>query len=81
MIMSKKPINNETTKISTKKLMIDTTKINRIKVNRTISELKSSHLLDEKIVNDLFSSEANTPQFKMLPKVYKREILVDQWSF
>ena len=58
-----------------KKLTIDTTEINRIKVNRTINELKSSHLLNEKIANDLLSSEAKTPQFKMLPKV-----LVDQWS-
>ena len=31
-----------------KKLSIDPTKINRAKVNRTINELKSSHLLDEK---------------------------------
>ena len=63
-----------------KKLTIDTTEINRIKVNRTINELKSSHLLNEKIENDLLSSEAKTPQFKMLPKFTKREILVDQWS-
>ena len=54
-----------------KKLTIDTTEINRIKVNRTINELKSSHLLNEKIAHDLLSSEAKTPQFKMLPKVYK----------
>ena len=54
-----------------KKLTIDTTEINRIKVNRTINELKSSHLLNEKIANDLLSSEAKTPQFKMLPKVHK----------
>ena len=38
-----------------KKLTIDTTEINRIKVNRTINELKSSHLLNEKIANDLLS--------------------------
>ena len=56
-----------------KKLTIDTTEINRIKVNRTINELKSSHLLNEKIANDLLSSEAKTPQFKMLPKVHKEE--------
>ena len=54
-----------------KKLTIDTTEINRIKVNRTINELKSSHLLNEKIANYLLSSEAKTPQFKMLPKVHK----------
>ena len=54
-----------------KKLTIDTTEINRIKVIRTINELKSSHLLNEKIANDLLSSEAKTPQFKMLPKVHK----------
>ena len=46
------------------KLTIDTNKINRIKVNRTINELKSSHILDEKIANDLLSSEAKTTQFK-----------------
>ena len=63
-----------------KKLTTDTTEINRIKVNRTISELKSPHLLNEKIANDLLSSEAKTPQFKMLPKFIKRETLVDQWS-
>ena len=63
-----------------KKLTIDTTEINRIKVNRTINELKSSHLLNEKITNDLLSSEAKTPQFKMLPKVHKKGTLVDQWS-
>ena len=54
-----------------KKLTIDPTEINRIKVNRTINEIKSSHLLNEKIANDLLSSEEKTPQFKMLPKVYK----------
>ena len=54
-----------------KKLTIDTTEINQIKVNRTITDLKSSHLLNEKIANDLLSSEAKTPQFKMLPKVHK----------
>ena len=41
----------------------DATEINQIKVNRTINELKSSHLLVEKIANDLLSSEAKTPQF------------------
>ena len=40
-------------------------------MNRTINELKSSHLLNEKIANDLLSSEAKTPQFKMLLKVHK----------
>ena len=54
-----------------KKLTIDTTKIIRIKVNRTINELKSSHLLKEKNANDLLSSETKQPQFKMLPKVHK----------
>ena len=55
-----------------KKLTIDTTKINRIKVNRTINVLKVSHLLDKNMdKNDLLSSEAKIPQFKMLPKVYK----------
>ena len=54
-----------------KNLTIDTTELNRIKVNRTINELKSSHLLNEQIANDLLSSEAKTSQFKMLPKVHK----------
>ena len=40
-------------------------------MNRTINEQKSSHLLNEKIANDLLSSEAKTPQFKMLAKVHK----------
>ena len=40
-------------------------------MNRTINVLKSSHLLNEKITNDLLSSEAKAPQFKMLPQVYK----------
>ena len=41
-------------------------------MNRRINELKSSHLLDEKIENDLLlSSEAKTPQLKMLPKIHK----------
>ena len=57
--------------LGSKRLTKDTTEINRIKVNRTINELKSSHLLNEKIANDLLSSEAKTPQFKMLPKVHK----------
>ena len=35
------------------KLTIETTEINRIKVNRTINELKSLHLLDKKIANYL----------------------------
>ena len=63
-----------------KKLTIDTTKSSRIKVNGTINEIKSSHLLDEKITNDLLSLEAKTPQFKMLPKFTQRETLADQWS-
>ena len=70
-----------------KKSTIDTTEINQIKVNRTINELKSSHLFNEKIASDLLSSEAKTPQFKILPKVKtcvkqneKNETLVDQWS-
>ena len=50
---------------------MDATEINRVKVNRTINELKSSHLLKEQIANDLLSSEAKTSQFKMLPKVHK----------
>ena len=54
-----------------KKLTIDTIKINGTKVNRTISELISSHLLGEKIANDLLSSEAKTPQCNVLPKVHK----------
>ena len=53
------------------KLTVDTTEINRIKVNRTVNELKSSHILNEKIANDLLTSEAKTPQFKMLRKVHK----------
>ena len=42
-----------------------------MKVNKTINELKSSNLLNEKIANDLLSSEAKTQQFEMLPKVHK----------
>ena len=53
------------------KLTMDATEINWVKVDRTINELKSSHLLKEKIANDLLSSEAKTSQFKMLPKVHK----------
>ena len=49
-------------KESYKKLTIDTTEISWIKVKRTVNERKSSHLLDEKIANDLLSSEAETPQ-------------------
>ena len=49
-------------------------------MNRIVNELKSSHLLDEKVANDLLSSEAKIPQSKMLPKFTKRRILVDQWS-
>ena len=40
-------------------------------MNRTINELKSSHLLNKKIANDLLSSEAKTPQCKMLQKIHK----------
>ena len=54
-----------------KKLTIDTTEINCIKVNRTISKLKSLHLLNEKIANVLLRSEAKTQKHKMLPKVHK----------
>ena len=43
-----------------KKLTTDTTEINRIRVNRTIDELKSPHLLNEKITNELLSSEAKS---------------------
>ena len=44
-------------------------------MNRTINELKSSHFLDEKIANGLLSLEAQTPKFKMFPKVHKKENL------
>ena len=54
-----------------KKLTIDTTEINCIKVNRTISKLKSLHLLNEKIANVLLRSEAKIQKHKMLPKVHK----------
>ena len=54
-----------------KKLTIDTTEINCIKVNRTISKLKSLHLLNEKIANVLLRSEAKMQKHKMLPKVHK----------
>ena len=47
-------------------------------MNRTINEVKSSHLLNEKIANDLLKSEAKTQQFN--PKFRKRETLVDKWS-
>ena len=61
-------------------MTIDTTNINKRKINGIVNELKSSRLLDEKVANDLLSSEAKIPQFKMLPKFTKRKILVDQWS-
>ena len=48
-----------------KKITIGSTEINQMKLNRTISEVKSSHLLNEKL------QKAKTPQFKMLPKVHK----------
>ena len=54
-----------------KKLTIDTTEINCIKVSRIISKLKSLHLLNEKIANVLLRSEAKTQKHKMLPKVHK----------
>ena len=38
-----------------KKLTIDTIETNRMKVNRRINELKSSHLLNEKTANNLLS--------------------------
>ena len=54
-------------------------------MNRTINELKSSHLLDEKIATDLLNPKAKTPQFKMFKKkgsekFKNRGSLVDQWS-
>ena len=58
-------------------MTIDTTNINKRKMNGIVNELKSSRLLDEKVANDLLSSEAKIPQFKMLPKFTKRKILVD----
>ena len=42
-------------------------------MNRTITELKSLHLLDETIANDLISSQAKAPQFRMFPKIHKGE--------
>ena len=42
-----------------------------MKVNRRVSKLKSSYLLNEKITNNLLRLEAKTPQFKLLPKVHK----------
>ena len=48
-----------------KKITIGSTEINQMKLNRTISEVKSSHLLNEKL------QKAKTPQFKMLHKVHK----------
>ena len=54
-----------------KKLTIDTTEINCIKVSRIISKLKSLYLLNEKIANVLLRSEAKTQKHKMLPKVHK----------
>ena len=62
------------------KLTIETTETNRIKVNRTINELKSLHLLDKKIANYLLSSEAKTPQFKSFQKFTMSKTPVDQWS-
>ena len=47
-------------------------------MNRTINEVKSSHLLNEKIANDLLKSEAKTQQFNL--KSRKRETLLDKWS-
>ena len=49
-----------------KKLTIDTTKIDRIKVNRTINELKPSHLLDEKIANDFLYDHKRIEKFSNL---------------
>ena len=49
-----------------KKLTIDTTKIDRIKVNRTINELKPSHLLDEKIANDFLYDHKRIERFSNL---------------
>ena len=49
-----------------KKLTIDTTKINRVKVNRTINVLKSSHLLDEKIANDFLYEHKHINRFSNL---------------
>ena len=49
-----------------KKLTIDTTKINRVKVNRTINVLKSSHLLDEKIANYFLYEHKRIKRFSNL---------------
>ena len=49
-----------------KKLTIDTTKLDRIKVNRTINELKPSHLLGEKIANDFLYDHKRIERFSNL---------------
>ena len=61
-----------------KKTTTDTTEINQIKVNGTINELKSSHLFNENVADDLLRLKAKKPQFKCFPKFTKRETLVDQ---
>ena len=54
-----------------RKLLNNTTELNRTKVNSSIEKLKTLGLLYEKTANNLKSSEAKTQQFKMLPKIQK----------
>ena len=62
-----------------KKLTIDTIEINRTKVNRTINELKSSHLL-KKLQMTYYVLKQKHHNLKCYLKFTKREALVDQWS-
>ena len=56
-----------------KKLPNDTTELNKTKVNTSIEELKALNLMEEKTANNLKSSEAKISQFKMFPKIHKKE--------
>ena len=60
-----------------KKLTIDISEINRIKVNRTINELKSSHLLDK--MTYLVQRQKHHDS-KCFQRFTKRGILAHQWS-
>ena len=54
-----------------KKLINDTTELNRTEVNPSIEELETLDLLVEKTVNSLKGSQAKIPKFKMFLKIHK----------
>lgn len=54
-----------------KKLINDTTELNRTEVNPSIEELETLDLLVEKTANSLKGSQAKIPKFKMFPKIHK----------